>query len=315
MKKFCMILALALMFSFLLSCTPAEEPPIGGDPLSRDEVPQEEVPATPTPEPEGFIVRTDVTIEDLRYNELGRGYFWFTMVNHTDEPMADEMYFYVQKKVNGQWKYVPFIQDRWHSVEEYLWFLGKRECFLESISCEHFPGEFRLLFGKTGNIRIIENDAGERELSIEKGAELIVGHITVTEAPQFGSLVEKDGLLQSELITVSDVYYADGRVHYTVKNSSDFSPHINRPWAQKKIDGEWQNVGLIYYPQVDRGEYAKHLPMQDEVSFSIAVDSDYTELAGEYRLYFGWHLAGGATNMTQRFEKEDFYIVGYLTIE
>ena len=268
MKKICFVAVLVLIF--LISCAPIAEPPVGGDPLSSDEMPQQEMPA----EAENFIVRTDVTIENLRYNEKGRGYFWFTMVNHTDEPITDEMCFFVQKKVDGQWKYVPFIQDRWHSCGKILLFVGEKEHFMESISWEHFPGELRLLFGRNGDIHIVENDMGERELSVEKGAELIVGYVTVTEAPQFGPLVEKDGLLQSERITITDAYYADGKVYYTVKNQSDFSPNVNRPWAQKKIDGEWQNVGLIYFPPVDLGEDCAQLTAQSEVALSVMVNPE-----------------------------------------
>ena len=60
MKKICFVAVLVLIF--LISCAPIAEPPVGGDPLSSDEMPQQEMPA----EAENFIVRTDVTIENLR---------------------------------------------------------------------------------------------------------------------------------------------------------------------------------------------------------------------------------------------------------
>ena len=298
MKKLSLILALMLLLFPWCSCTDAEEPP-------------EESPAE-------FTVRTDVTLENLRYNEDGKGCFHITVVNHTDAPVWEELYFYVEKKIEGRWTYVPFVRDeaRYHDLN-YSFGVGENEIRLEeAISFEQLPGEFRLLLGRHGDIRVETNANGVASLAFKQEAALIVGYITVTEEPQFGPLTEKDGLLQSELITMKDVYYENGRVYFTIENQSDYSPHVSGyPWVQKKVNGEWQSVALLNPKEYGKG-YGTHLNIRGENTFDVDVNGSYFARAGEYRIYFGPHLSEyGTLNMTQRFETEYFYIVGYLTIE
>ena len=304
MKKLCVTMALIFVLLLLCACTPQEEPPIGGDPLSRDEAPTE------------FAVRTDVTLENVRYNELGTGDFTITAVNHTDDTVVfSKMAYFVQKKTNGQWTYVPFVNAQWSSINGLRFPVGESEMYFDSpISFKHFPGEFRLLIGLPGDIHVAENGEGGQELAFGEFAELIVGYITVTDAPQLGALSIKDGLLQSDLITMTDVYYADGCVYYTLNNQSDFRPWVDSyPWVQKKINGEWQTCGLCRYPEVNR-EYGVSLPIRGSVACSFPIDEELGELAGEYRVYFGQQQGGNAVNLLQRFAAEQFYIVGYLTI-
>ncbi|MBR6727879.1 MAG: hypothetical protein IKM08_06770, partial [Clostridia bacterium] len=187
MKRSCLLL-LMLLSLLLLACAPAEEPPIGGDPLSRDEVPREE-PSKRTPEPEGFFVRTDVTLKDACYDEEN-GYFRVTAVNHTDAEINTRLNYYVQKRVADEWVYVLPSKDAnrefWHFP------VGESRLALPAVPLEQLHGEFRLLLGITGSIRVVEDEHGAQTLAFEQGAELLTCNVTVTEPPRLGEIAVKD---------------------------------------------------------------------------------------------------------------------------
>ncbi|MBQ8341881.1 MAG: hypothetical protein IJY22_05870 [Clostridia bacterium] len=220
---------------------PCRGAPIGGDPLSRDEVPQEEAPKMPDPEPEGFFVCTDVTMKDAYYDEKS-GYFRVTAVNHTDAEIYTRLNYYVQKRVADEWVYVLPSKDAnrefWHFP------VGESRLALPAVPLEQLPGEFRLLLGITGSIRVVEDEHGAHALAFERGAELLTCNVIVTEPPRLGEIVVKDGLPQNTLVSMeitTEAPTVNTNVLYRrLQNRSSYViSHFTEDRIEYNKDGEW----------------------------------------------------------------------------
>ena len=241
MRRICVALVLALVFSLLFSCAPAEEPPIGGDLPSRDEVPPKETPATPTREPEGFFIRTDVTVEALRYVD-GAAAFEGKLLNHSGEEKMLSLRYYVQKRVEGSWQFLPFENSNDYKQSLRLE-TGYQTLRLPITALTDLPGEFRLLLGIEGSIRVEKDASGKDQLAFEQGAELIVGTVTVTESPRLGEITVRDGLPQNSLVTVEiegSYTVNSDKLRYTLNNQSAYPiQSFKADYIQYNQNGEW----------------------------------------------------------------------------
>ena len=293
MKRSCLLL-LMLLSLLLLACAPAEEPPIGGDPLSRDEVLREE-PSKRTPEPEGFFVRTDVTLKDACYDEEN-GYFRVTAVNHTDADIVLDLKYYVQKRVEGKWVYLPVKDAPWYR-ENMRFPVGESERHLPAVPLEQLHGEFRLLLGITGSIRVVEDEHGAQTLAFERGAELLTCNVTVTEPPRLGEIVVKDGLPQNSLVTVEiegEYTVNSDKLRYALNNQSSYPiKSFKVTYIQYNKNGEWVKPTPFSYRE--SYEYVDY----DIGSYDLTAHK-FGMPVGDYRLVCE--------------TKHGFYAVGYFSL-
>ena len=118
----------------------------------------------------------------------------------------------------------------------------------------------------------------------------------------------KDGLLQNSRVYMTDIYYENERIYYTVVNKTfKGKPTREAPYVQKKVNGEWEFVtlrgGSISFP------YSCGAFKEQKLSFWVEYPENLT--SGEYRLLFG-EVRGYADG--GRVYGDDTYIVGYFTI-
>ena len=309
MKKLCLLLTVLLLLLTWCSCTEAESL-IGGDPLSRDELPQEETPAMPVPKPDDLTVRTDVTMENVYYAD---DHIHYTLVNHTNENKAVAMYPYIQKKVGEQWQYLYYAENGWYALSipancSLEWSIPTRIAYTQT-------GEFRLILGDYATIEVLNDREGNQELAFKTNRSYIIGtlHLTEIDPPDVGTVTVVDGLPQNDLFYITDAYYADGYVYYTVVNQSDFAVKLkSKPRVQKRINGEWVSFGL-YTEILGLAEQGISCRSSEDRRFRVVGVSE-EDLSGEYRLFFGQEAGELNKSLSYSFTDEVFYIVGYLTI-
>ena len=305
MKKLLVLLVLLLLVFTWCSCTDAEEPPIGGDLPSRDEVPPSDAPDAPE-----LTVRTDVTMENVRYEE---DHILYTLVNHTDRPQTVMMYPYVQKAVEGKWQYVCHTDEGKYTLQVPA--NGSCDWSVRTQIAYTQVGEFRLILGDYASIEVIdgnENDA----LSFKTGKTYIIGALTISEIdpPDIGTVTVRDGLPQNDLFYIEDARYMDGKIFYTVVNNSDFRVnYAEKPYVQKLINGQWESFELYTEMEEAWGSGANS-HSTDARSFEVQGVSE-EDLPGEYRLLYSSADSVFHKNMWANVVEEPFYIVGYLTIE
>jgi len=141
----------------------------------------------------------------------------------------------------------------------------------------------------------------------------LVGVMALAAATFFlvtkGRVVEKDGLLQNSRVYMTNVYYENERVHYTVVNKTfQRSFAADKPYVQKKVEGAWVLVSL--YEDISQiGVFVEPFS-ERHASFSVEYQSNLTP--GEYSLIFG-ELRFGANGTWQGYG-DHTYTVGYFTV-
>ena len=130
-----------------------------------------------------------------------------------------------------------------------------------------------------------------------------------------GEIVTVDGLQQNLLRYITDAYYQDGNIYYTIVNETTQPLGIggDKPTMEKLVDGEWVEFSL--YSSI-RGPYSL-FPGNYQITRSFRVDRNQDLMPGKYRLTIGDPAgrktrADGATVL--EWDESKVYVVGYLTI-
>ncbi|MBQ8356662.1 MAG: hypothetical protein IJX39_02520 [Clostridia bacterium] len=117
-----------------------------------------------------------------------------------------------------------------------------------------------------------------------------------------GVAEEKDGLLQNSRIYMTDVYYENGEVHYTIVNDTylkfyrtEFWPDVQKKSGDSWVDVQFHGTGFEIRTTV-------YPFSEDGGRFGVINEFDKEELIGEYRLVHGI------------VDPNDIHIVGYFTI-
>lgn len=132
-----------------------------------------------------------------------------------------------------------------------------------------------------------------------------------------GRVETTDGLLQNSRVYMDDIRVEDGQIYYTIVNKTFRNTHAgDKPYVQRKVDGEWKFVLLYEY----RTAIARRISPFSESEGRFAIDHPENLLPGEYRL-----LIGGVH--VRLYDESDYskggelalygdgqYIVGYFSV-
>ena len=139
------------------------------------------------------------------------------------------------------------------------------------------------------------------------------------EPPQeiLGEIVTVDGLQQNVLRYITDAYYENGEVHYTVVNETTkcvCAVERVHPYIEKWINGEW-----VAFPLYQRGgHHAPRFEGQTRTECSFTVDYNQDQLPGKYRLSMGFyprlHTREDEYITLSVYSEDAVAIVGYMTI-
>jgi hypothetical protein len=132
-----------------------------------------------------------------------------------------------------------------------------------------------------------------------------------------GEIVTVDGLQQNVLRYITDAYYENGEVHYTVVNETTERVRAvekAHPYIEKWINGEW-----VAFPLYQHGGYAPpSFEGKTRTELSFTVDYNQDQLPGKYRLSMGFYPRLNTREdeyLTLSVYPEDAVaIVGYMTI-
>ena len=121
-------------------------------------------------------------VKDVQYAD---GEITYTLVNETDERISVDHVPAVEKKINGEWKYVPLcqIEDKDNYSIDITQNNDKTYRFSVDPTITDLTGEYRLIFTPDSFERWIytDPDTGEERLVILEGVTCLVGHLTITE--------------------------------------------------------------------------------------------------------------------------------------
>ena len=121
-------------------------------------------------------------VKDVQYAD---GEITYTLVNETDERIYIDHVPAIEKKVNGEWKYVPLCQiaDKDHYSIDITQNNDKTYHFSVDPAITDLAGEYRLIFTPHSIYRWLytDPDTGEERLVILEEVTCLVGYLTVTE--------------------------------------------------------------------------------------------------------------------------------------
>ena len=113
-----------------------------------------------------------------------------------------------------------------------------------------------------------------------------------------------EGLTENTRVYIDDIYYEEGRIHYTVVNHTFRRAHFgDAPYVQRFEEGDWVLVAL--WDNSGLGLWG--IKAFSESSRSTSVEFPERLTPGEYRLLFGeMPIPSNGDGAT--------YIVGYFTV-
>ena len=121
-------------------------------------------------------------VKDVQYAD---GEITYTLVNETDERIFVDHVPAVEKKINGEWKYVSLchIADKDHYSIDVTQNDDKAYRFSVDPTITDLTGEYRLIFTPHSVDRWLytDPDTGEQRLVILEGVTCLVGYLTITE--------------------------------------------------------------------------------------------------------------------------------------
>lgn len=121
-------------------------------------------------------------VENVQY---ANGEITYTLVNETDERISVDHVPAVEKKINGEWKYVPLCQiaDKDHYSIDVAQNNDKTYRFSVDLAMTDPAGEYRLIFTPMSIDRWLytDPDTGEQRLVILQGVTCLVGYLTITD--------------------------------------------------------------------------------------------------------------------------------------
>lgn len=121
-------------------------------------------------------------VKDVQYAD---GEITYTLVNETDERIYIDHVPAIEKKVNGEWKYVPLCQiaDKDHYSIDITQNNDKTYHFSVDPAITDLAGEYRLIFTPHSIDRWLytDPDTGEERLVILEEVTCLVGYLTITE--------------------------------------------------------------------------------------------------------------------------------------
>jgi hypothetical protein len=140
---------------------------------------------------------------------------------------------------------------------------------------------------------------------------LVGGFFLITSGREY----TEDGLLQNSRAYLSDLYYKDGLLHYTVVNKTFKTIYCARsPLIEKQINGEWVPFPLSTSSRFELGEF---FPRFSSTECVETVNLNQDLLPGSYRISLGHQtkqraLPDGRVEIIRQEGAVGF--VGYITI-
>jgi hypothetical protein len=121
-------------------------------------------------------------VENVQYAD---GEITYTLVNEMEEMISVDSVPAVEKKINGEWKYVPMCQisDAENDSITVAKHSHKTDRFPVDAAMTDLIGEYRLIFTPDSFERWIytDPDTDEERLVILQGVTCLVGYLTITE--------------------------------------------------------------------------------------------------------------------------------------
>ncbi|MBE6629488.1 MAG: hypothetical protein E7624_01400 [Ruminococcaceae bacterium] len=141
------------------------------------------------------------------------------------------------------------------------------------------------------------------------------GPVEKEPSPIPGETVVKDGITQNSLRFLDSIYYADGKLHYSIINQTSYDCNLAMMNISPIVE-KWENDTWVYYPLIGGIIWDSWAPAFSEREGSLTV-SARALAAGRYRLVLGDQSTGmdkSGTYIIQRSENKS-YFVGYFNIE